>query len=242
MRTILIIFLLFGILNPFVGHAQKNEKSDAEIIAELMIPTVAKTILLLSQKTAESQIIIVCKAGSITITYGEILDIGVPTWESLSDLLVKKILPQVTKHGVLINSIYDKYLMRDINQDIDLSEAAYTFGLNLIVDDGKVKTYLVPENNEIGQITNQSDNLVSDLLKDGVDTRDLMDLYGAYVNDDYSRYVSEEEFNTERAIDELTNVFEGFDVENAKKYNEYLQYTRMLVEAYLESKKQTPTN
>ena len=235
------IYILISILFiwPSQIKAQNNEMSDAEHIAELMVPTLAKTILLLSQKSAEDQIIIVCKGYSVTITYGEILDLGVPTYENLKELFIIKILPQISKEGEVLVTLFDKYLMRDVNQNIDLKETALDFGLQLIVDSDEVQTYLQPETSRDYSSNGNTEPMAISLDNSGVNSRNLNTLYGTIIENDYQNYKSEILSENSRAIKDLTNLFTDWDQKQIETYYQYLELTLQAVEIYLENKKIT---
>lgn len=222
---------------PSQNNAQNNEKTDAELIAELMVPTLAKTVLLLSQKSTEDQIIVVCKGYSITITYGEILDLGVPTYENLKELFILKILPQISREGEVLNTLFDKYLMRDVNQDIDLKETALNFGLQLIVDSEQVQTYLQLESSGDYSGNGNTESMAISLENNGVNSRNLNTLYGVVISNDYQNYKNELRSENSRAIKDLTNLFTSWDQKQSEEYYKYLELTMQVVELYLESKK-----
>ncbi len=236
-EIVLCILIITFFILPNQNNAQNNEKSDAELIAELMIPTLTKTILLLSQKSAQDQIIVVCKGYSVTITYGEILDLGVPTYENLKELFIIKILPQISKEGEVLNTIFDEYLMRDVNQNIDLKETALNFGLQLIVDSEQVRTYLQPESSDDYSGNGNTESMAISLENNGVNSRNLNTFYGEAISNDYQNYKNELQSENSRAIKDLTNLFTGWDQKQSEEYYKYLELTMQVVELYLESKK-----
>lgn len=238
-RIFFYILMSIFFIWPSQNSAQNNEMADAELIAELMVPTLAKTLLLFSQKSAEDQIIIVCKGYSVTITYGEILDLGVPTYENLKELFIIKILPQISKEGEVLVTLFDKYLMRDVNQNIDLKETALDFGLQLIVDDDEVQTYLQPESSGDYSRNGNTEPMAISLDNNGVNSRNLNTLYGAIIENDYQNYKTQLLSENSRAIKELTNLFTDWDQKQIEAYYEYLELSIQVVEIYLENKKTT---
>lgn len=238
-RIFFYVFISILFIWPSQNSAQNNKITDAELIAELMVPTLAKTILLLSQKSTEDQIIIVCKGYSVTITYGEILDLGVPTYENLKELFIIKILPQISKEGEVLATLFDKYLMRDVNQHIDLKETALNFGLQLIVDSDAVQTYLQPESSGDYSGNGDSESMAISLENNGVNSRNLNTLYGLAIENDYQIYKTELLSENSRVIKDLTNLFTDWDKKQVEEYYQYLELTMQVVEIYLENKKTT---
>lgn len=238
-NIVLYILMITFFIFPDQNNAQNIEKADAELIAELMVPTLAKTILLLSQKSTEDQIIVVCKGYSVTITYGEILDLGVPTYENLKELFILKILPQISREGDVLNTLFDKYLMRDVNQNIDLKETALNFGLQLIVDSEQVQTYLQPESSGDYSGNGNTESMAISLENNGVNSRNLNTLYGVVIGNDHQNYKNELRSENSRAIKDLTNLFIGWDQKQSEEYYKYLEITLQAVEVYFESKKTT---
>ncbi len=233
------ILMSISFIWPSQIMAQNNEMSDAELIAELMVPTLAKTLLLLSQKSVEDQIIIVCKGYSVTITYGEILDLGVPTYEDLKELFIIKILPQISKEGEVLVTLFDKYLMRDVNQNINLKETALDFGLQLIVDGDEVQTYLQPESSGDYSGNGNTESMAISLENIGVNSRNLNTFYGLVIENDYQIYKDVLNNENSRAIKDLTNLFTDWDQKQVEEYYQYLELTMQVVEIYLENKKTT---
>lgn len=243
MKNIILCILISIFLRyPNQINAQNNKKTDAELIAELMVPTLAKTVLLLSQISAEDQIIVVCKSYSISITYGEILDLGVPTFENLKELFIKKILPQISKEGDVLNTIFDRYLMKDVNQNIDLSETALNFGLQLIVENDDVQTYFKPESSGDYSGAGNTESLAISLENNGVNARNLNTLYGIIIGDDYQEYKNEIGIENTRAIKNLTNLFTGLNQKQSEEYYRYLELSIKAVEIYLENKQTQSSN
>ncbi len=236
-EIVLYILIITFFILPSQNNAQNNEKTDAELIAELMVPTLAKTVLLLSQKSTEDQIIVVCKGYSVTITYGEILDLGVPTFKNLKELFIIKILPQISREGEVLNTLFDKYLMRDVNQNMDLKEIALDFGLQLIVNSEQVQTYLQPESSGDYYGNGNTESMAISLENNGVNSRNLNTLYGMVIGNDYQNYRNELQSENSRAIKDLTNLFTGWNQKQGEEYYKYLELTIQVVELYLENKK-----
>lgn len=143
---LVIIFIL-----PWTGIAQDEElvddRSDSEVIIDLFSQTLVKMSLLLTQTEFEGLTILVCETFSLPFFYGRPLDRENPTYENFRDYAINNMMPNNSRNGEELESIFDKEMMRDVDQVIKYSEASMDFGLQLIMADGPVKVYLAPERN-----------------------------------------------------------------------------------------------
>jgi len=235
-KYITVCLMAFTMLFQFSGFAQQStleqdEKEIDEIIDKVLKPTIEKWALLATQKTVEESIILVCKFGSIGFAYDEVLNKNIPSHNDLKEMFIKKLLPNYTKTGEALNTIYDKYLMKEVETFVEYSEAVPKYGLKLITEHELADIYISPEKGDNPQDSGQS--LEEGMDSNGVEKNTLLNRYGDVVGVDFAIYEKYLEENNLDAIVEMTNFYEKFDLENMEEYLVYFEAFKEIGEQML---------
>lgn len=228
--TFIVIFLLLFQNINFAQITKEQEQENKQtleddkkeidaIIEEVLKPTKKKLGLLGLQKTSKQTIIIACNMGLITVPYNKILNKSY-SHKDLKELFIKKLLPNYTKTGEALNTVYDKYLMKEIETYVEYSEVIPKFGLTLITEHELADVYIAPEKGENPKDTGMS--LEEGLESNGVEKNTVLNRYGDIIGTEFNAFEKLLKDNNLDAIVEMTNFYEKFNLENVEEYNQYL--------------------
>lgn len=223
------VFMFLTILSTVSVGAQEVRDEIKDERDELMEETQIKVLSLASQYVVEDLILISCQTFTFMLTYGELANIEVPSWQNFKQFLVDDILQDTNRNGVALESTWDKEMIRDVMQTVETIESVSGYGLQLVINDGEVKVYIAPELNGGDTGADRSGGLVSYLGEQNVDGRSLLGLYGGAAAEPHGQYVAERNADTSRSIDILTNIFRAFNGEQIEKYLQYYNTVRELV-------------
>ncbi|VAW11315.1 hypothetical protein MNBD_BACTEROID03-284 [hydrothermal vent metagenome] len=121
-RTLIFATLLLCTLGAFSQTQDGNDGDDVLSDDEIIIKKFKKTIFklaLYNTQLADGDIIV-----DLADTYGGIpeqarlLAVRNPSWKNIKDGVIGELLPEYSKQGTYLETVYDKELMRDIDQYI----------------------------------------------------------------------------------------------------------------------------
>ena len=143
---ILVSFLLF---NLNAAYSQDNEKygegiSDERLIAKKFAQTVIKLGMYNWQLEDQDRVIMICENYAVVFQAG-LLAIKNPTFENIKDVVVSNLLPNYSEQGTFLETVFDRELMRDVDQYIKYARTFLDYGLNMTRYDTDVRVYLSPE-------------------------------------------------------------------------------------------------
>lgn len=149
MKTILFRILLFSVLSFHLVHAQTDTGDEPSISDEALIvnkftETILKLTLYGTQLADRDLILLVCDSYAVPVQ-GALLAVRNPTWNNIREYVIQNLLPEYSRQGSYLETIYDRELMRDIDQYIKYAETALSYGFNMTGADREVRAYLSPE-------------------------------------------------------------------------------------------------
>lgn len=147
--TSIFLFSLGALCQDQSGNDGSDELSDDQVILKKFTKTITKLALYNAQLADPESVVDVADTyGGIPLQAG-ILAIRNPSFKNIKDGIVSGLLPDYSKQGTYLETIYDKELMRDIDQYIKYVQTFMDYGLIMsskVGIDGQVRNHLSPEN------------------------------------------------------------------------------------------------
>src|SRR5665811_511812 len=118
----LVVLGLAGISANAQGQVmdEEDEISVNDEAREIVKEIRTKILELAGLRSFKQSVILMCKTFSLKITLGKLLDKEIPLWEELAELLIEAMLPETNRNGTNLNTYFDKELIRDINQTVEV--------------------------------------------------------------------------------------------------------------------------
>ena len=155
MKTIIIkaFFILLltsqfaqGQDDPFTQINDTDGLNEDQLIQRKFTESIIKLGIYAAQIVDEDLVITISETQMVT-AQAAALAIGNPTWENLREYFITNLLPDYSRQGTYLETIYDKELMRNVDQYVKYAETAMSYGFNMTSADREVRTYLSPEKN-----------------------------------------------------------------------------------------------
>ena len=145
----IIILGVICVLNLNAAYSQDDDEyrngiSDENLIAKKFAQTIIKLGLYNYQLEDEERIIMICENYLVVVQAGA-LAIKNPTFENIKEVVVSELLPNYSEQGTFLETIFDKELMRDVDQYVKYARTFLDYGLNMTQYDSDVRVYLSPE-------------------------------------------------------------------------------------------------
>lgn len=238
MKKSTFLFIVCLIFSNLFLHAQED---DIEKIAkDVLLETVTKYAILLNQQQNEDSTIDVCQSTTISTVYAALEALEILDNKDKRENFIKSVLPEYTKTGEALITVYDKYLSREVEQYISYTEAITTYGFNISSNKEETDDYLQPELSEDMQ---SSDKEFSEQMEDSEINKDKG---VTYYGDIASGYITEYEsvlkaYNLD-AVVELANFYNKLDLARAEEYKIYLDAVLEIAEKTLDISINQSTN
>ena len=140
-----LVFLLgFQNVQSQDNDDYRNGISDERLIAKKFAQTVIKLGMYHWQLEDRERVIMICENYAVVLQAG-VLAIRNPTFENIKEVVVSNLLPNYTEQGTFLETIFDKELMRDVDQYVKYARTFLDYGLNMTQYDTDVRVYLSPE-------------------------------------------------------------------------------------------------
>ena len=140
-----LVFLLgFQNIQSQDNDDYRNGISDERLIAKKFAQTVIKLGMYHWQLEDRERVIMICENYAVVLQAG-VLAIRNPTFENIKEVVVSNLLPNYTEQGTFLETIFDKELMRDVDQYVKYARTFLDYGLNMTQYDTDVRVYLSPE-------------------------------------------------------------------------------------------------
>lgn len=179
-----------------IDDSDEQGPTDWQVIKKYFPKTIAKLGLYSGQVASPSLVVKLAKKQGIT-GQAAIMAIKNPSWKNVKDGIVEQLLPDYSKQGTPLETIYDKELMRDIDQYVMYAETFMTYGLNMNSYDTEVRNHMSPEKGVTEFVENPEEKLEEEKFGDMTVSEYQNQVTKAY------QAVSEYEYTGDDEADEL---------------------------------------
>ena len=179
-----------------IDDSDEQGATDWEIISKKFPKTIGKLTTYSVQVASPSLVVKLAKKQGITVQAAA-MAIKNPSWKNVKDGIVEQLLPDYSKQGTPLETIYDKELMRDIDQYVMYAETFMTYGLNMNSYDTEVRNHMSPEKGVNEIVENPEEKLEEEKFGDMTVTEYQSQVTKAY------QAVSDYEYTGDDVADEL---------------------------------------
>lgn len=144
LTVLIVVFVSFQTINSQNEDDYRDGISDERLIAKKFAQTVIKLGMYHWQLEDRERVIMICENYAVVLQAG-VLAIRNPTFENIKEVVVSNLLPNYAEQGTFLETVFDKELMRDVDQYVKYARTFLDYGLNMTQYDTDVRVYLSPE-------------------------------------------------------------------------------------------------